>query len=416
MPPLGGDNVTIIEDEPAAPPATEVPTVETPVIPSSPTPPPMLPDRQRFPEELTPPPISPATTALDQEEIPKSPEDVVKGPVEGEIVAVTSPEKIPDGSENPDLPTDGVQPPLQNIEETGQESVSGVSGKDVSVVEEPKPKEHHILDELQKKILTRADQDQLQYPDGKPKGRPRKKTGEKEARNAKDEKDKGKGRQGRSKVKGKGEEDQEGQTEKETGKGRRGRSKVKGEGEEDQEGQTEKGKGKGRRGRSKVTGKGEEDQEGQTEKEGRGRRGRSKVTGKGEEDQEGQTEKGKGKGRRGRSKVKGQEGKEEEQDPNPKKSKAPRKDPVKKSLEAVFEEVAKEETEEKTEEPKPKRPRQSWPARETLPQFKYCKLEPYYSRNAVGLKMNSGKGITGVSQAWVSILFLHVSSTCSVNV
>ena len=51
MPPLGGDNVTIIEDEPAAPPATEVPTemVEPPVIPDSPPPPPMLPDRQRFP-------------------------------------------------------------------------------------------------------------------------------------------------------------------------------------------------------------------------------------------------------------------------------------------------------------------------------------------------------------------------------
>ena len=348
---------------------------------------------------------SPATTALDQEEIPKSPEDVVEGPVE--VLAVTSPEKFP-GSENPDLPTDGVQPPLPNIEETGQASVSG---KDVPVVEEPKPKEHHMLDEL-KKILTRADQDLLQYPDGKPKGRPRKKTGEKKAGNAKDEKDEGKERRGRSKVKGKGEE---GQTEKGKGKGQRGRSKVKGKGEEGQEGQTEKGEGKGRRGRSKVKGKGEEDQEGQTEKgKGKGRRGRSKVKGKGEEGQEGQTEKGKGKGRRGRSKVKGQEGKEEEQDPNPKKPKAPRKDPVKKSLEAVFEEVAKEDAEEKTEEPKPKRPRKSWPARETLPQFKYWKLEPYYSRNAVGLKMNSGKGVTGVSQAWVSILFLqHVQSMFS---
>ena len=33
--------------------------------------------------------------------------------------------------------------------------------------------EHHILDDLAKRILTRADQDNLQYPDGKPRGRPR---------------------------------------------------------------------------------------------------------------------------------------------------------------------------------------------------------------------------------------------------
>ena len=50
-------------------------------------------------------------------------------------------------------------------------------------------KQHHILDDLQQRILTRADQDRLQYPDGKPRGRPRKnkaaaqdKTGERKGR------------------------------------------------------------------------------------------------------------------------------------------------------------------------------------------------------------------------------------------
>ena len=400
MPPLGSGDVTIIDDEVAAQPATEVPT--EPMVPYSPAPAPMLPDRQRFPEELTP---SPATTALDQDEHPKSPDNVVQD-LEGETVAekavkdvegetvpenvevaggemVTSPEKIPATT-----PTDVDKPTLETIEGTGQAPVSEVPGEEVFAVEvPPSQKDHHILDELERKILTRADQDRLQYPDGKPRGRPPRKEG-------KGGKGKGRGRGGRSKAKGKGkEDDQEGQTEK----GRRGRSKAKGKGkEDDQEGQTEKG----RRGRSKAKGKGkEDDQEGQTEK---GRRGRSKVNGKGkEDDQEGQTE----KGRRGRSKVKGK-GKEEEkvEDPNPRKSKASRKDRVKKSLEADFEEAAKED-DQTTEEPKPKRTRKSWPARENLPQFQLSKLEPYYSRNAVGLKMNSGKGVSGVSQAWVSTMF-----------
>lgn len=72
---------------------------------------------------------------------------------------------------------DGVEvddEPAQEIEHQVVESKEDASEEKGGEGKVGEGKEHHILDDLERRILTRADQDRLQYPNGKPRGRPRK--------------------------------------------------------------------------------------------------------------------------------------------------------------------------------------------------------------------------------------------------
>ena len=224
------------------------------------------------------------------------------------------------------------------------------------------PKEHHILDEIEKKYMSRAEQD---APFGL-KGKGRKKRKEEDGNGGVEVKPKSK--------KGRGQKDGEDGDQGEpaapqTKKPRQPRGKKSEKGAVDQ-------------GKSAAS----------QPKKPRQPRGKKSETGDGDVDQEEPAASQPKKPRQPRKK------KSEESTPKPKASAKAKALAKAKASSSKAKKTGKQEI---GEEPK-RRTRRS---KVSQPVFKTCSVVPYWSRNAVALKVNTGKGKSGMTQAGLRVFW-----------
>ena len=284
--------------------------------------------------------------------------------------------------------------------------------------------EHHILDDLARRILTRADQDNLQYPDGKPRGRPRGR------KNGSGKKSNGRGRgRGRGARKEKATEKLEEPEHKkptraprkpkeakkldfEQAVGDNSWSLVPGEpGQEGGDGQPDGGnknkkqtaaKSKAANAKASATSAAPAPNNSETASSSRPSAAKPRASAKAKAAASAAHPRTSAKAKAAASAA------------NPRAKAAASapssSEPASSSRPSTPHVEAPEDALPKAKKAKIQRP--------ALPQFKTCKIEMYWSRPAAALKMKTGEGATGVSQVGRSLLFLswnNVMIWCGVS-